>query len=223
MEVILLERIPRLGQMGDVVKVKNGFARNFLLPQGKALRANEANRARFESQRVELEARNLERKTEAAGVQEKLDGNTYIVIRSAGENGQLYGSVSTRDVADVLDESGFKVSRPQVDLNTPIKIIGLHEVSITLHPEVEAKITVNVARSADEAERQAGGEDLTGAEEFREETDQAEIDLAEVFEKPEEVELSDLEVTGDDAGVEEGGSEGEEEAPTQEEEEEKPA
>ncbi|GIL03038.1 MAG: 50S ribosomal protein L9 [Alphaproteobacteria bacterium] len=186
MEVILLERIPRLGQMGDTVRVRDGYARNYLLPQGKALRANEANKARFETQRVELEARNLERRKEAEAVHEKLNGTAYVVIRSAGETGQLYGSVSTRDIAAVLDDNGFKVARSQVSLNQPIKVIGLHEVAIILHPEVESKITVNVARSEDEAERQSRGEDLTARATFElppleEET----ADLAEIFENPE--------------------------------------
>ncbi len=164
MEIILLERIPRLGQMGDVVRVKDGFARNFLLPQGKALRANEANKAKFEAQRVELEARNLERKTEAEGVAEKLDGQSFVVIRSAAETGQLYGSVSPRDIVDVLNENGFKVGRNQVELNHPIKTIGITNVDIALHPEVIVTISLNVARSADEAERQARGERLDSAE-----------------------------------------------------------
>jgi len=164
MDVILLERIARLGQMGDVVKVKDGFARNFLLPQGKALRANEANRKKFESQRVELEARNLERKQEAEAVAEKLDGQSFIVVRSAAETGQLYGSVSARDIADVLDEAGFKIGRSQVELKAPIKLIGITDVTISLHAEVTATITLNIARSADEAERQARGETLDSAE-----------------------------------------------------------
>ena len=137
MEVILLERISRLGQMGDTVKVKDGFARNFLLPQGKALRANEANKKKFEGQRAQLEARNLERKSEASQVAEKLDGKSFIVVRSAGETGQLYGSVSTRDIADLLTAEGFSVDRNQVELNQPIKTIGLTNVAIALHPEVE--------------------------------------------------------------------------------------
>ncbi len=166
MQIILLERIPRLGQMGDVVKVRDGFARNFLLPQGKALRANDANRAKFESQRVELEARNLDRRNEAQAVHEKLDGTSYIIIRSAGETGQLYGSVSTRDIAASLEEKGFKIGRTQVALNQPIKTIGLHEVSVQLHPEVTSTVTINVARSNDEAERQTKGEDLTKRAEF---------------------------------------------------------
>lgn len=164
MQVILLERIARLGQMGDVVRVKDGYARNFLLPQGKALRANEANRKRFESQRAELEARNLERKSEAQSVADRLDGLTFVAIRSAGETGQLYGSVSTRDIAELLAEEGFKVGRNQVELNQPIKAIGLTNVAIALHPEVEVTVTLNVARSADEAERQAAGEKLDSAE-----------------------------------------------------------
>ncbi|WEX07634.1 50S ribosomal protein L9 [Chelativorans sp. AA-79] len=164
MEIILLERIPRLGQMGDVVRVKDGFARNFLLPQGKALRANEANRKKFESQRVELEARNLERRTEAEGVAEKLDGKSFVVIRSAAETGQLYGSVSPRDIAEVLAEEGFKINRNQVDLNHPIKAIGITNVAIALHPEVTVTVTLNIARSTEEAERQARGETLDSAE-----------------------------------------------------------
>jgi len=164
MDVILLERIPRLGQMGDTVRVRDGFARNFLLPQGKALRANKANLERFERERAQLEARNLERKTEAEGVAAKLDGESLIMIRSAGETGQLYGSVATRDIAEGLTAAGFTVARNQVDLKTPIKTIGLHDVEIRLHPEVEVKITVNVARSEDEATRQASGEDLTAPE-----------------------------------------------------------
>jgi len=164
MEVILLERISRLGQMGDTVKVKDGYARNFLLPQGKALRANEANKKKFESQRTELEARNLERKTEAQAVAEKLDGMSFIAVRSAAETGQLYGSVSTRDIAELLAEQGFKVGRNQIELNQPIKAIGLTNVAIALHPEVEVTITLNVARSTEEAERQARGETLDSAE-----------------------------------------------------------
>ncbi|TPN79612.1 50S ribosomal protein L9 [Mesorhizobium sp. CU2] len=164
MEVILLERISRLGQMGDTVKVKDGFARNFLLPQGKALRANDANKKKFEGQRAQLEARNLERKSEASQVAEKLDGKNFIVVRSAGETGQLYGSVSTRDIADLLTAEGFSVNRNQIELNHPIKTIGLTNVAIALHPEVEVTVTLNIARSADEAERQAKGETLTTAE-----------------------------------------------------------
>lgn len=161
MDVILLERIAKLGQMGDQVRVRDGYARNFLLPQGKALRATDANRKRFEADRVQLEARNLERKSEAEQVAVKLDGQSFVVVRQAGETGQLYGSVSTRDLAEILDTGGFKVSRNQIALAQPIKTIGLHQVAIALHPDVETTVTVNVARSEDEAERQARGEDLT--------------------------------------------------------------
>jgi large subunit ribosomal protein L9 len=161
MEVILLERIARLGQMGDVVRVRDGFARNFLLPQGKALRATEANRTQFESQRGHLEARNLERKQEAEAASKKVDGQSFVVIRQAGETGHLYGSVTSRDIAEVMETGGFSVNRNQVALNQPIKTIGLHTVRIVLHPEVEVAVTVNVARSNDEAARQAKGEDLT--------------------------------------------------------------
>ena len=164
MEVILLERISRLGQMGETVKVKDGFARNFLLPQGKALRANEANKKKFEGQRAQLEARNLERKAEASKVAETLDGKSFVAVRSAGDTGQLYGSVSTRDIAELITAEGFSVNRNQILLNQPIKTVGLTNVAIALHPEVEVTVTLNVARTADEAERQAKGETLTTAE-----------------------------------------------------------
>ena len=164
MEVILLERISRLGQMGETVKVKDGFARNFLLPQGKALRANEANKQKFEGQRAQLEARNLERKEEASKVAETLDGKSFVAVRSAGETGQLYGSVSTRDIADLITADGYSVNRNQILLNHPIKTVGLTNVAIALHPEVEVTVTLNIARTADEAERQAQGETLTTAE-----------------------------------------------------------
>ena len=164
MDVILLERVARLGQMGETVKVKDGFARNFLLPKGKALRANAANKAKFEGQRAQLEARNLERRSEAQKIADTLDGKSFVAVRSAGETGQLYGSVSTRDIADLLTEEGFSVARNQVELNHPIKTIGLTNVAIALHPEVEVTITLNIARSTDEAERQANGETLTTAE-----------------------------------------------------------
>jgi len=164
MEVILLERVSRLGQMGETVKVKDGFARNFLLPQGKALRANENNRKKFEGQRVQLETRNLERRTEAQAIADKLDGKSFIAVRSAGETGQLYGSVSTRDIADLLTAEGFSVNRNQIELNQPIKTIGVTNVAIALHPEVEVTISLNIARTADEAERQSKGETLTTAE-----------------------------------------------------------
>ncbi len=163
MEVILLERISRLGQMGDTVKVKDGFARNFLLPQGKALRANEANKAKFEAQRATLEARNAENRKGSEAEAKKLDGKTFVIIRQAGESGQLYGSVSPRDIAEAAAaETGVSVHRNHVELNTPIKTIGLYQVDVSLHPEVTVKVTVNVARSADEAAAQARGEVLVG-------------------------------------------------------------
>ena len=164
MEIILLERIARLGQMGDTVKVKDGYARNFLLPAGKALRANAANRKRFEAERVQLEARDLERKSDAEQVAAKLEGKTFIAIRSAGETGQLYGSVSTRDIGEILSEEGFTINRNQVELNQPIKNIGITTVTISLHGDVQISIKLNVARSQDEADRQAAGEDLTSAD-----------------------------------------------------------
>ena len=173
MQVILLERVAKLGQIGDVVRVKDGFARNFLLPRHKALRATEANRKRFETQRAGIEARNLELKQEAKAVAEKLEGCSVVLIRQAGESGQLYGSVSPRDVAEALVNSRFKVSRDQVVLNTPIKALGLHTVPVHLHPEVDVKISVNVARSAEEAERQARGEVIA----IREETSLEDLGL----------------------------------------------
>lgn len=176
MDVILLERIARLGQMGDVVNVKDGYARNFLLPQKKALRANEANKKYFEAQRTQLETRNLELKDKAEKVSGKLNGKTFVIIRSAGETGQLYGSVSTRDIAELVTANGFSITRNQVALNHPIKTISMHVIPISLHPEVEINITINVARSAEEAERQAKGEDLIKA------------DTSEMQEIPEEVE-----------------------------------
>ncbi|WP_375658819.1 50S ribosomal protein L9 [Bartonella sp. MR30HLJHH] len=166
MDIILLERIPRLGQMGDIVSVKDGYARNFLLPQGKALRANEANKKHFEIQRAQLEARNLERKSEAQKVAEKLEGQSFIVVRSAGETGQLYGSVSTRDIAEIITDEGFSIGRNQVELNHPIKMIGLHTITLSLHPEVQISVIINVARSTSEAQRQAEGETLTSAKEI---------------------------------------------------------
>ena len=164
MEVILLERVAKLGQMGETVKVRDGFARNFLLPQGKALRANAANKTRFEAERATLEARNLERESEAQTVADVLNGKSFIVVRSAGETGQLYGSVAARDVVEILSAEGFNIGRNQVELNTPIKAIGLHQVVIHLHAEVEISVQLNVARSAEEAERQLKGESLTSAD-----------------------------------------------------------
>jgi large subunit ribosomal protein L9 len=193
MQVILLERIGRLGQMGDVVTVKDGFARNFLLPQGKALRATEANRKRFERERAQLEARDLELKGEAQAVAAKLDGQSFIVIRQAGDSGQLYGSVSTRDIADAVTEGGFTVERRQVMLDRPIKTLGLHQLRVQLHAEVEPHITVNVARSPDEAAKQARGEDVSrAATEAEEDAEAAKRAAAALFE-----EGAPAEVTGE--------------------------
>ena len=165
MEVILLERVAKLGQMGDVVRVKDGYARNFLLPNGKALRATKANREHFTAQRAQLEARNLEAKKEAAAVGEKLDGHSFVIIRQAGEMGQLDGSVAARDIAEIVTKGGFSVGKQQIVLHTPIKTIGLHNVGVHLHPEVDVKVVVNVARSPEEAERQARGEEVLAREE----------------------------------------------------------
>jgi large subunit ribosomal protein L9 len=179
MQVILLERVAKLGQMGEVVNVKEGFARNFLLPQGKALRASDANIKAFEGRKVQLEAQNAETKAEAQKIADKLDGQTFVVIRSASDAGALYGSVTTRDAADAATEAGFTLDRKQVVLNQPIKDLGLHEVSIVLHPEVEATIVLNVARSPEEAELQAQGKSI---QELAAEADaEAEFEIAELF------------------------------------------
>ncbi|MCZ7656415.1 MAG: 50S ribosomal protein L9 [Xanthobacteraceae bacterium] len=185
MEVILLERVAKLGQMGEVVHVKDGFARNFLLPKGKALRATEENRARFEGMKKQLEVRNLELKSEAEKVAGKVDGQSFVVLRQASETGQLYGSVTARDIAAILTDGGFSVNRSQIALNMPIKGIGLHKVPLSLHPEVEVAITINVARSPDEAERQARGEDVTQRrDEEEEEAERARIEAEAFFEQP---------------------------------------
>jgi large subunit ribosomal protein L9 len=191
MEVILLERVAKLGQMGEVVRVKDGFARNFLLPKGKALRATKENRARFETMKVELEARNLEQRSEAEKVAAKLKDHSITVLRAAAETGQLYGSVSTRDVASMLSDGGFAADRNQIALNAPIKMIGLHKVPVMLHPEVEVLITVTVARNADEAERIKRGEDVTVRREETEDEEEsadAAATAAEAFFEPEAVE-----------------------------------
>jgi large subunit ribosomal protein L9 len=179
MEVILLERIGRLGQMGDVVNVKDGYARNFLLPQRKALRATAENRARFDTERAQLEANNLELKKEAEAVAGKLEGKVFVAIRSAGDTGQLYGSVSTRDIAEVVTAGGFTIERRQVILERPIKTLGLHETRVALHPEVIVKVTLNVARSEDEAERQQRGEDVTVVKEEKLELETFDPDMFE--------------------------------------------
>ena len=179
MQVILLERVAKLGQMGDVVDVKPGFARNFLLPQSKALTASKENIAAFETQKAQLEARNLETKKEAEALAERLDGQQFVVIRSASDGGNLYGSVTPRDAADVATEAGFTIDRKQVVIPTPIKELGLHAVHVTLHPEVDVVISVNVARSPEEAELQASGksiQELAAEEEAR-----AEFEIAELF------------------------------------------
>jgi large subunit ribosomal protein L9 len=187
MEVILLERISKLGQMGDVVRVRDGFGRNFLLPQGKALRATKANRERFEGMKAELEARNLERRSEAEKVSGKLDGKSFVVLRQAAETGQLYGSVSARDIVGLVGEGGFKVERSQIMLNAPIKAIGTYTVPVALHPDVQSMIKITVARSADEAGRIARGEDVLARREDEEEAEAeaAAAAAAEAFFEPE--------------------------------------
>jgi len=184
MEVILLERVPRLGQMGDVVRVKDGFARNFLLPRGKALRATTENRSRFETMKTELEARSLTLKSEADQVAEKLNGKSFTVLRQASEAGQLFGSVSPRDLIGLLATSGYNVSRNQIALNTPIKTIGKHTVPILLHPEVETSISVIVARNAEESARIERGEDVAQLREERTPGEEAAL-AAEAFFEPE--------------------------------------
>jgi large subunit ribosomal protein L9 len=161
MQVILLERIGRLGQMGDVVNVKNGYARNFLLPQKKALRATEENLARFETNRAQLEARDLELKKEAEAVAVKLNGKSFTVIRQAGDTGQLYGSVTPRDIAEIVTAGGFSIDRRQIVIDRPMKTLGIHATKVALHPEVIVNVALNVARTEDEAQRQARGEDVT--------------------------------------------------------------
>ncbi|GLK72787.1 50S ribosomal protein L9 [Ancylobacter dichloromethanicus] len=188
MEVILLERVAKLGQMGEVVRVRDGYARNFLLPSGKALRATKENKGRFDSMKAQLETRNLELKTEAAKVGETMKGTEIVLVRQAGETGHLYGSVSTRDIAEALTAAGFSVERRQIILNHPIKTIGVHEVPVTLHPEVEVAIRANVARSAEEAQRQSRGEDLSVRrdDEDEDESEYLEEAPAEADEAPEE-------------------------------------
>jgi large subunit ribosomal protein L9 len=196
MQIILMERVAKLGQMGDVVNVKQGYARNFLIPSGKALRASEANIARFESQKVQLEAQNLETKTEAEALANKLDGKQFIVIRSASDAGSLYGSVTTRDASEAAEAAGFNVSKKQMVLGTPIKDLGIHHLSVRLHPEVEAKIELNVARSMEEAELQAAGksiQDLAAEEEAV-----AEFEIQELFD---DIGTAGLDEFIDDAGT----------------------
>lgn len=179
MQVILLERVAKLGQMGDVVNVKSGYARNFLLPQGKALTASERNVADFEARKVQLEAQNLETRKEAAAMGEKLEGQTFIVIRSASDGGALYGSVTPRDAAEAAEAAGFTIDRKQIVLIRPIKDLGIHDVSVVLHPEVTATIHLNVARSPEEAELQASGKSI---QELAAEAEAAaDFEIAELF------------------------------------------
>ena len=186
MQVVLLERIAKLGQMGDIVTVKDGYARNFLLPQGKALRANKQNMERFESERAQLEADNLKLKTEAEAVKAKMDGESVIIIRQSSETGQLYGSVNTRDIATSYTEAGFSLNKSQIILDAPIKELGIYDISVSLHPEVEANVKINVARTEEEAELQARGESVT----IEAEEEEA-VDIEEVFEEGVEVSLDD--------------------------------
>lgn len=202
MEIILLERIDKLGQMGDVVTVKDGYARNFLLPRGKALRATDANKAKYEAERKEIEARNLERRAEAESVSGKLDGTKIVLLRQAGEGGQLYGSATPRDIAAGLTEKGFNVDRTQVVLDHPIKEIGLHQVTVRLHPEVSVGVSVNVARSSEEAELQLEAaqkealiaQDVFESEELAEAAAEA---LSEAPEEEPEAEAAETEESGE--------------------------
>ena len=180
MQVILLERVEKLGQMGDEVRVKDGFARNFLLPKKKALRATKANREYFQTRKADLEAHNLQRRGEAEKIAKKLDGQKFVLIRQAGDRGQLYGSVSPRDVADAMEKAGFKVDRHQVQISVAIKSIGLFTIPVILHPEVKVNVTVNVARSEDEAERQARGEDVLAE---KTDAEEAKVAAEELFEE----------------------------------------
>lgn len=191
MDIILLERVEKLGQMGDEVTVKDGYARNFLLPQKKALRATAANRARFADQRAQLEARNLEQRSEAEAAGNKLAGASCILVRQAGETGHLYGSASSRDIAEALTAEGFSVNRSQVVLDRPIKMLGVHEVRIVLHPEVSVSVSVNVARSQAEAEAQAAGEAAPDAE--------------AIFETEELAQAAQEQLSGEEAAEEAGG------------------
>jgi ribosomal protein L9 len=197
MNIILLERVEHLGQMGDVVHVKSGYARNYLLPQGKAVRATDENRKRFDERRAQLEANNLQRRSEAEAVAAKMAGLSVILIRQAGESGQLYGSVSARDLADAVSEAGFTIGKQQVRLNAPIKSLGLHQVGVTLHPEVIVTIAANVARSVEEAEQQS----RTGSAFVR--TDEADEEEEELAPPPEEAEAGE----SDDSVVEPGDEE----------------
>ncbi|MEM6308232.1 MAG: 50S ribosomal protein L9 [Pseudomonadota bacterium] len=195
MQIILMERVAKLGQMGDVVNVKEGYARNFLIPTGKAMRASDANLKAFEAQKAQLEARNLETKKEADALAAKLDGQQFVVIRSASDAGALYGSVSPRDAADAATEAGFSIDKKQIALLDPIKELGLHSVSVNLHPEVQATIALNVARSAEEAELQASGKSIQ--ELAAEEEAAAEFEIQELFDDIGAAQMDDF---GEDSG-----------------------
>jgi large subunit ribosomal protein L9 len=207
MDIILLERVAKLGQMGEVVSVKEGYARNYLLPQGKALRANEVNLKAFEDQKAQLEARNLETKKEAEALAAKLDGAKFVVIRAASDGGSLYGSVSPRDIEKEAEANGYNISRKQVVIGDPIKELGLRDITVHLHPEVEATITLNIARSPEEAELQASGksiQDLAAEEEAA-----AEFEIQELFEDIGASQLEDLEEEAGLVETPEGGDEAE--------------
>ena len=212
MEIILLERVAKLGQIGDVVNVKNGYARNYLLPQNKALRATKANMAVFEAQRKEIEANNLKAKTEAEAVAKKMEGTSVVLIRQAGESGQLFGSVSARDIAVALEGAGFKTDKNQVVLDRAIKILGLNDIVVRLHAEVDVTVTVNVARSAGEAEIQAQGGDVTARDD-----DAEEFAVEDFFENEEDAEAA---VNADDDEDEEVTEEASEDATAEEDDEE---
>lgn len=212
MQVILLERVAKLGQMGEVVTVKDGYARNFLLPQKKAMWASEANIKAFEDQKAQLEARNLETKKEAEALAGKLEGQAFVVIRSASDAGALYGSVTTRDAAEAATDAGFSVDRKQISLSRPIKELGLHTLTVSLHPEVDVEITLNVARSQEEAELQASGKSI---QELAAEAEaEAEFEIAELFDDIGAAQLDDLDegdpAIGGDASADEGSEAGDE-------------
>jgi large subunit ribosomal protein L9 len=212
MEIILLERVAKLGQIGDVVNVKNGYARNYLLPQNKALRATKANMAVFEAQRKEIEANNLKAKTEAEAVAKKMEGTSVVLIRQAGESGQLFGSVSARDIAVALEGAGFKTDKNQVVLDRAIKILGLNDIVVRLHAEVDVTVTVNVARSAGEAEIQAQGGDVTARDD-----DAEKFAVEDFFENEEDAEAA---VNADDDEDEEVTEEASEDATAEEDDKE---
>ena len=200
MEVILLERVAKLGQMGEVVRVKDGYARNFLLPKGKALRATKDNRTKFEGMKAQLEATNLTLKADAEKIAAKLDGQAFVVLRQASDVGQLFGSVTARDISALLTAGGFTVARGQISLNAPLKTIGRHAVPIALHPEIEAKISVSVARNADEAERLARGEDVTVSRDATA-AEEAQVAAEAIFENPEQASAAEAEDASEMAGA----------------------